>query len=72
MTLTDLTKSTDDEMAASTTSEHATNNGNGTLGVHVLSASGNNIIAVANPALALSPTLVEPLNIKRENLTADD
>lgn len=43
-------------------------NGNGSLGVRVLSASGNNIIAVANPALALSPTLVEPINIKRESL----
>lgn len=42
-------------------------NGNGSLGVRVLSASGNNIIAVANPALALSPTLVEPINIKRES-----
>ncbi|XP_031626163.1 NGFI-A-binding protein homolog isoform X2 [Contarinia nasturtii] len=41
-------------------------NGNGSLGVRVLSASGNNIIAVTNPALALSPTLVEPINIKRE------
>lgn len=45
------------------------NNGSGSLGVHILSASGNNIIAVANPALALSPTLVKPLNIKQENLT---
>lgn len=47
-------------------------NGNGSLGVRVLSASGDNIIAVANPALALSPTLVEPLNIKREQITTDD
>lgn len=35
-------------------------------GIHVLSASGNHIIAVANPALALSPALVESINIKRE------
>lgn len=42
-------------------------NGNGSLGMRVLSASGNNIIAVTNPALALSPTLVEPINIKRES-----
>lgn len=42
-------------------------NGNRSLGVRVLSASGNNIIAVTNPALALSPTLVEPINIKRES-----
>lgn len=47
-------------------------NGNSSLGVRVLSASGDNIIAVANPALAMSPTLVEPLNIKREHTTTDD
>ncbi|XP_046867839.1 NGFI-A-binding protein homolog isoform X2 [Drosophila willistoni] len=34
-------------------------------GVHVISASGDNIIAVANPALALSPTLNEVLALKR-------
>lgn len=42
-----------------------TSNG-GPHGIHVLSASGNNIIAVTNPALALSPALVDPINIKRE------
>lgn len=47
-------------------------NGNSSLGVRVLSASGDNIIAVTNPALAMSPTLVEPLNIKREHITTDD
>lgn len=46
------------------------NNGGGPHGVHVLSASGNHIIAVANPALALSPALVDTINIKRE--TIDD
>lgn len=45
---------------------------NGSLGVRVLSASGNHIIAVSNPALALSPSLVEPLSIKRETMTPDD
>lgn len=49
------------------------NNGNSLgSGVHVLSASGSHIIAVANPALALSPTLAEPLNIKRENIVPDE
>lgn len=47
-------------------------NGNSSVsgphGVHVLSASGNHIIAVTNPALALSPALVDPINIKREEL----
>lgn len=43
-----------------------TNNGGVPHGVHVLSASGNHIIAVANPALALSPALVDSINIKRE------
>lgn len=59
----------DDEV---TVTANINGNGNGSLGVRVLSASGNNIIAVSNPALALSPTLVEPLSIKRENLTPDD
>lgn len=73
--LSDLTKSPIDEATASTTTgtTNVTSNGsNGSLGVHVLSASGNNIIAVANPALALSPTLVEPLSIKRENISMDE
>lgn len=51
-------------------------NGGGPLGttggIHILSASGNNIIAVANPALAMSSTLVEPLTIKRENILPDE
>ncbi|XP_030380377.1 NGFI-A-binding protein homolog [Scaptodrosophila lebanonensis] len=34
-------------------------------GVQVISAAGSNIIAVANPALALSPTLTEVLTLKR-------
>ncbi|KAH8259496.1 hypothetical protein KR026_005674 [Drosophila bipectinata] len=34
-------------------------------GVQVISAAGDNIIAVANPALALSPTLNEVLTLKR-------
>ncbi|XP_036671387.3 NGFI-A-binding protein homolog isoform X2 [Drosophila suzukii] len=34
-------------------------------GVQVISAAGDNIIAVANPALALSPTLNEVLALKR-------
>ncbi|KAH8349627.1 hypothetical protein KR084_002796 [Drosophila pseudotakahashii] len=34
-------------------------------GVQVISAAGDNIIAVANPALALSPTLNEVLSLKR-------
>lgn len=59
-------------MAESTTTPYVTSNGSGTLGVHVLSASGNNIIAVANPALALSPTLVEPANIKREDISTEE
>lgn len=73
--LSDLTKSPVHEATASTTtgtSVTTSNGSNGSLGVHVLSASGKNIIAVANPALALSPTLVEPLTIKRENITMDE
>ncbi|XP_067648127.1 NGFI-A-binding protein homolog [Eurosta solidaginis] len=35
-------------------------------GVQVISAAGGHIIAVANPALALSPTLNEALSLKRE------
>lgn len=47
-------------------------NGNNSLGVRVLSASGSNIIAVANPALTLSPNLVDTINIKRENIATDE
>lgn len=36
------------------------------LGVQVISSSGGNIIAVTNPALALSPTFTNAINIKRE------
>lgn len=71
-TLNDLTKCSDDDLAESTTNSYATSNGNGSLGIHVLSASGNNIIAVANPALALSSTMVETVNIKREDISTED
>lgn len=62
--------SNDDDDLTITTNTNG--NGNSSLGVRVLSASGDNIIAVTNPALAMSPTLVEPLNIKREHITIDD
>jgi hypothetical protein len=39
--------------------------------IHVLSTSGGNIIAVANPALALSPALVESLAVKREVMSPE-
>lgn len=39
--------------------------------VQVISAAGNHIIAVANPALVMSPTLNESLSLKRENHTSD-
>jgi hypothetical protein len=39
------------------------------LGVQVISSSGNTIIAVANPALALSA--VGEITVKREALTPD-
>lgn len=42
------------------------------LGVQVISSSGGHIIAVANPALALSPTFSDTLaNMKREVLSPD-
>lgn len=41
------------------------------LGVQVIAASGGHIIAVANPALAMSPALNESLNIKREAVSPD-
>lgn len=41
------------------------------LGVQVISSSGGHIIAVANPALALSPALVDSLPIKRETISPD-
>ena len=68
--LSEMVRSPDDEKEVTVTANINANASNGSLGVRVLSASGNNIIAVANPALALSPTLVEPINIKRES--ADD
>ena len=40
-------------------------------GVQVISAAGGHIIAVANPALALSPTLNEALSLKREANTPE-
>ncbi|XP_053956205.1 NGFI-A-binding protein homolog [Anastrepha ludens] len=39
--------------------------------VQVISAAGGHIIAVANPALALSPTLNEALSLKREANSPD-
>lgn len=39
--------------------------------VQVISAAGNHIIAVANPALLMSPTLNENLNLKRDNRATD-
>lgn len=62
-----MVESVDDEKDLTVTANiNGNGDENGSLGVHVLSASGNNIIAVTNPALALSPTLVEPINIKRD------
>ncbi|XP_053681305.1 NGFI-A-binding protein homolog [Anopheles nili] len=43
----------------------------GSLGVQVISSSGGHIIAVANPALALSPALSEAISIKREAISPD-
>ncbi|XP_049536226.1 NGFI-A-binding protein homolog [Anopheles darlingi] len=43
----------------------------GSLGVQVISSSGGHIIAVANPALALSPALSEAIAIKREAISPD-
>lgn len=50
-------------------SEHTTSLG----GVQIIAASGAHIIAVANPALALSPALSEAhvLNVKREVVSPD-
>lgn len=39
--------------------------------VQVISAAGSHIIAVANPALALSPTLQEAISLKREASSPD-
>uniref|UniRef100_A0A1A9WLK7 NGFI-A-binding protein homolog n=1 Tax=Glossina brevipalpis TaxID=37001 RepID=A0A1A9WLK7_9MUSC len=39
--------------------------------VQVISASGNHIIAVANPALIMSPTLTEAISLKRETDSPD-
>lgn len=44
---------------------------NNQLGVQVISASGNHIIAVANPALALSPALSDTITVKREAISPD-
>ena len=42
------------------------------LGVQVISSSGGHIIAVANPALALSPTFTDTIShIKREVVSPD-
>ena len=42
------------------------------LGVQVISSSGGHIIAVANPAMAMSPALInEQMLIKRETVTPD-
>lgn len=41
------------------------------LGVQVISSSGGHIIAVANPALALSPALSEAITIKREAMSPE-
>lgn len=42
------------------------------LGVQVISSSGGNIIAVTNPALALSPTFSNAINnIKREAISPE-
>lgn len=41
-------------------------------GVQIISASGGHIIAVANPALALSPALTEgAMTVKREVVSPD-
>uniref|UniRef100_A0A336MJS0 CSON002733 protein n=1 Tax=Culicoides sonorensis TaxID=179676 RepID=A0A336MJS0_CULSO len=41
------------------------------LGVQVISSSGGHIIAVANPALALSPALADVLPVKREVISPE-
>jgi hypothetical protein len=42
------------------------------LGVQVISSSGGHVIAIANPALALSPTFADSItNIKREVVSPD-
>jgi hypothetical protein len=43
------------------------------LGVQVISSSGGHVIAIANPALALSPTFSDTIinNIKREVVSPD-
>lgn len=41
------------------------------LGVQVISSSGGHIIAVANPALAMSPALSDQITVKREIVTPD-
>uniref|UniRef100_A0A1B0CAP4 Putative transcriptional corepressor nab1 n=1 Tax=Lutzomyia longipalpis TaxID=7200 RepID=A0A1B0CAP4_LUTLO len=38
----------------------------GPIGIQIISASGGHIIAVANPALALSPALGDTMSVKRE------
>uniref|UniRef100_A0A1B0C7B4 Nab N-terminal domain-containing protein n=1 Tax=Glossina palpalis gambiensis TaxID=67801 RepID=A0A1B0C7B4_9MUSC len=45
--------------------------GGGGGDVQVISASGNHIIAVANPALIMSPTLAEAISLKRETDSPD-
>ncbi|XP_059611221.1 NGFI-A-binding protein homolog [Phlebotomus argentipes] len=50
------------ELAPSSPDSHS----NGPIGIQIISASGGHIIAVANPALALSPALGETMSVKRE------
>lgn len=40
--------------------------------VHVIASSGGNIIAVANPALSMSPAITEPISMKKETLSPLD
>lgn len=58
-----------DMLPLSPDSQHTTSLG----GVQIIAASGAHIIAVANPALALSPALSEAhvLNVKREVVSPD-
>lgn len=48
-------------------------NTNNPIGVQIISSSGGHIIAVANPALALSPALSDNLKsyVKRETISPD-
>lgn len=56
-------KSADDNHKSMDSSPH---------GVQVISSSGGNVIAIANPALAFSPNFSDTLvNIKREVISPD-